>query len=200
MSPQSTLFNTQGVIIGACLIETNAFARINGILKADYFTPKYAEIFKAMQALIEMHKPVDIVTVCAYLSTGKTLDFNKETFGKLATIANMVCSTANLINHSLWLVEQYWQAKAIQAIPNTKTLLNLELAKELDELKNEIISPDCNILDSLSIITEHIQHCHPQDFHVYKNLLEVERQMKYDVFQIEEILLERGELKPKKYK
>ena len=38
MSPQSTLFNTQGVIIGACLIETNAFHRINGILKPDYFT------------------------------------------------------------------------------------------------------------------------------------------------------------------
>jgi replicative DNA helicase len=197
MSPQSTLFNTQGVIIGACLIETNAFHRINGILKPDYFTPNYAKIFMAMQALNEANKPIDIVTVCAYLSIGKTLDFNKQTFLNLASITNMVCSTANLVHHSLWLIEQYWQAKALQAIPNTKTIINLELAQTLDDLKAEINSPDYDILDSLTMIVENIQLCYPKDYHVYKNLIEVKRQMQLDVSQIEEILLERGELKPK---
>lgn len=197
MSPQSTLFNTQGVIIGACLIETNAFHRINGILKPDYFSPNYAKIFMAMQSLHELHRPIDIVTVCAYLSTGKTLEYNKQTFLNLAAIANMVCSTANLVQHSLWLIEQYWQAKALQAIPNTKAISNLELAQTFDDLKAEINSPDYEILDSLPTAISKINIFYPKEFHVYKNIVEVERQMSLDVTEIEEILFQRGELKPK---
>jgi hypothetical protein len=47
------------------------------------------------------------------------------------------------------------------------------------------------------MVVENIQLCYQKDYHVYKNLIEVKRQMQLDVSQIEEILLERGELKPK---
>lgn len=63
-------------VIGACILDSQAFKRVSPILKPEYFyTPKYQIIFEAMTDMSMRNIPIDLLTVIQCLQRiGKILD------------------------------------------------------------------------------------------------------------------------------
>ena len=71
--PQAVDF--EEVVIGACLIEQEAFGQIVDILKPkSFYETKHRLIFEAIQSLSAENKPIDILTVTEQMRVNGTLD------------------------------------------------------------------------------------------------------------------------------
>ncbi len=65
----------------------------------DFYHPSHAALFKAMLAIHEDEKPVDLITLSEYLNTQKTLDsIGGPVF--LAEIADFEATAANVLHHA----------------------------------------------------------------------------------------------------
>jgi hypothetical protein len=190
MTPQSIIHNLQCTILGACLLEPNAFERINDILYPDLLQPNFAKVYAAMQTQHDALKPINIIYITKAMSA--TLDEQKKHFAALAYMTNMVCSTANLEHDCICLFEQVYKQKAIAALPNPKTLHNLELAQEIIEISEALHEPNSDILEILPTSAKKLEVYYPNDLHPCKAFIQLSRDMSHDIFQIKENLTKKG--------
>ena len=96
--PQAVDF--EQVVIGACLIEQEAFGTIADILKpASFYETKHKLIFEAIQSLSAENKPIDILTVTEQLRAMGTLDEAGGPF-YVAELSNKVVSSAHIEYHA----------------------------------------------------------------------------------------------------
>ncbi len=96
--PQAVDF--EEVVIGACLIEQDAFGQIADYLKpASFYDTKHKRIFEAIQSLSAENKPIDILTVTDQLRKNGTLE---EAGGALYVVelSNKVVSSAHIEYHA----------------------------------------------------------------------------------------------------
>lgn len=96
--PQAVDF--EEVVIGACLIEQEAFGQVADILKpASFYDTKHKLIFEAIQSLSGENKPIDILTVTEQLRKNGTLE---DAGGALyvAELSNKVVSSAHIEYHA----------------------------------------------------------------------------------------------------
>ncbi len=96
--PQAVDF--EEVVIGACLIEQDAFGQIADYLKpASFYDTRHKRIFEAIQSLSAENKPIDILTVTEQLRKNATLE---EAGGALyvAELSNKVVSSAHIEYHA----------------------------------------------------------------------------------------------------
>ncbi len=96
--PQAVDF--EEVVIGACLIEQEAFGQIADYLKpASFYDTRHKRIFEAIQGLSAENKPIDILTVTEQLRKNGTLE---EAGGALyvAELSNKVVSSAHIEYHA----------------------------------------------------------------------------------------------------
>ena len=96
------------VILGACLIEKNAFARTKGLVEAEmFYHPIHQDIYRTMSEMFDDSYPIDIV-IFAQISIKKGLaDKYHYLFEKVAEMTSMVASSANLEMHSVLIRELF---------------------------------------------------------------------------------------------
>jgi RecA-family ATPase len=111
------------LVIGTCLIETTAFARVKRYLSATgFFMPKLRTVFAAMERLMERNEPIDLITVSDELRKKKLLMVNENGKAKpelvnpadLVDYSNRVASSAHLEKHCRILCELFMRRRAIK--------------------------------------------------------------------------------------
>ena len=110
--PQATDF--EEVVIGACLIEQEAFGRIADILKPQsFYESKHRLIFEAIQSLSAENKPIDILTVTEQMRVNGTLE---EAGGPyyIAELSNKVVSSAHIEYHAKIIAQKYLARELIK--------------------------------------------------------------------------------------
>lgn len=98
LQPQAT--DLEEAVIGACLIEKDAFATISDILKPkSFYDTKHKLIFTAIQSLASENKPVDILTVQEQLRKTGDLEGAGGPF-YLTELSRRVLSSAHIEYHA----------------------------------------------------------------------------------------------------
>lgn len=117
LPPQAIEF--EEAILGALMLERNAWNNISDILKPDvFYNEAHKRIFEAIQNLNTKSKPVDILTVTAELrSTG-----NLEIIGGayyITSLTSRVASAANIEYHASIVKEKFLQREIIRIASET---------------------------------------------------------------------------------
>lgn len=96
--PQAVDF--EAAVIGACMIEQDAFGQISDILKPEsFYDSRHVKIFRAIQTLAAENKPVDILTVTERLrTTGELEDIGGPYY--IAELSQNVMSSAHIEYHA----------------------------------------------------------------------------------------------------
>ena len=98
MPPQALEFEAS--VIGACLVEKDAFGQASDILKPEaFYDPRHRDIFAAMQALAGKDQPIDLMTTTQELARQGKLD---EVGGPayLSELSQRMVSSAHLEYHA----------------------------------------------------------------------------------------------------
>lgn len=137
-------------ILGALLIERDAYTQIIGILKPEmFYVDAHVIIFQAISTMIESSVPVDILTVTEHLrSKCKLEDVGGAYY--LSELTNKVASADNIEYHAR-IVFQKWMARKMIEIANftcadcyddTKDVFDIRdtFIMEIDKINNSIES------------------------------------------------------------
>ncbi|MDX1943458.1 MAG: replicative DNA helicase [Saprospiraceae bacterium] len=101
-------------VLGAIMLDKNAFSTILDILRADsFYSDAHQLIYKAMQRLFERSQPIDMLTVMEELKKSGDLE---ATGGPayLAALTNKVASAANIEYHARIISQKYMQRELIR--------------------------------------------------------------------------------------
>ena len=115
--PQALDF--EAAVIGACLIEQDAFGRIIDIVKPEsFYDSKHEKIFRAIQTLSAEDKPVDLLTVTEKLRSNGELE---EVGGPyyIAELTQKVMSSAHIEYHAKVIAEKSLARQLITYASNT---------------------------------------------------------------------------------
>ena len=117
------------IILGACLIESDAFEKIASELsEADFYDKRNQSVFKAISGLYKERKPIDMMTVTqAMLSSGDLESIGGPIY--IASLTSKIGSSAHILDHAMIVKERSIQRKGL-VIAN--------------ELENAIYSNLCN--------------------------------------------------------
>lgn len=115
--PQALDF--EAAVIGACLIEQNAFGNIAGIIEPEsFYDSKHTKIFRAIQALSSEDKPVDLLTVTERLrSTGELEEVGGPYY--IAELTQKVLSSAHIEYHAKIIAQKALARRLITYSSNT---------------------------------------------------------------------------------
>jgi replicative DNA helicase len=95
------------VVLGALMLDKNAFTEIADILKPEvFYQPQHIKIFEAMLRLFNSSRPIDTLTVVAELRKGGDLEYAGGVH-YIATLTNRVGGSGNLHEHTHILLEKY---------------------------------------------------------------------------------------------
>lgn len=111
----------QEIVLGAILLEKDAYSVVSSILSESCFTGYYADVFRAMQQVNVASKPIDLITVTQYL---KSIRSNIKPYD-VAALTNKVASTANIEAHASVL--------KFDAMRKELALLGLMIAQETEK-------------------------------------------------------------------
>jgi replicative DNA helicase len=127
-------------VIGACLLDKNAFGRTYGIIEKDsFYSEANKDIYGAMRELYRLSLPIDLLTVGDYL-------FNKENKNYLESWAtpyylmkttNAVCSTAHLEYHC-HIIKRMWMERELIALTHGGIKLEGEVKDKISQLNRAI--------------------------------------------------------------
>ncbi len=82
-------------VLGAMLIDLESVSlAFEKLTATDFYRPENQEVFKAMEELFDLNKPIDVVTVCDMLAQNGTL----ETVGSGEFISNLAISVPTTAN------------------------------------------------------------------------------------------------------
>ena len=110
--PQSK--DIEDAIIGTLLLEKNAYNEVSQMLKPDHFyVESNKKIYIAIQSLARSNSGIDLLTVVDKLRTQEELDFVGGAFG-VSKLTNVVTSSANIVQHTMIIIEQYVKRELIR--------------------------------------------------------------------------------------
>lgn len=126
-------------ILGSCLLEKNAFGRVQGILlKSCFYYDANQLVYDAISDMWKNNIPVDLLSLSTYLARKKITKIDQDNSAYyISRLTNTVVSTANLEYYALILRQMYAERELIriQLTPDTSTKDTLEKIKKLqDEL------------------------------------------------------------------
>lgn len=104
----------EGAILGACMLEKNAFDRVSEILKPEsFYRTAHQLVFKAMTSLSHKNQAIDILTVVEEL---KHLESLEEVGGPyfVERLTNSVVSSANIGTHALIIKQKFMKRELIR--------------------------------------------------------------------------------------
>lgn len=111
--PPSCSVETEAMILGALLLDNDAYDRLGSISEADFFREDHRVIFAAIKAIIEAGKPCDVVLLSETLAARGELD----RCGGTKYIGELAINTASAANVHRYaaLVRRHAQSRALQA-------------------------------------------------------------------------------------
>jgi replicative DNA helicase len=111
LQPQAT--ELEQAVIGACLVETEAFGRISDLLRPEAFYEKRnREIFTAIQSLAAEDQPIDVYTVVEQLRKTARLD-DAGGMGYVAELSEKMLSSAHIEYHARIIAQKSLARKLI---------------------------------------------------------------------------------------
>lgn len=120
LQPQA--LELEEAVIGACLIEKDAFGLVSDILKpASFYDSKHQAIFAAIQSLASENKPVDILTVTEQLRRAGDLDNVGGPF-YVAELSRKVFSSAHIEFHAHIIAQKALARELITYTSNIQKL------------------------------------------------------------------------------
>ena len=110
LAPQALEF--EAAVLGACLIEKDAFGQAADILKAEsFYDPKHQEIFAAMKSLAAKNLPIDLLTTSEELKVRGKLD-EAGGMAYIVDLSQRMISSAHLEYHAR-IIQQKALARAL---------------------------------------------------------------------------------------
>ena len=101
-------------VLGAIMLEKNAFDTIVEILKPEcFYLEAHQRIFKAMQGLAHKSQPIDILTVVEELRSKEELEMVGGPY-YVTKLTNAVVSSANVEAHSKIILQKFIQRELIR--------------------------------------------------------------------------------------
>ncbi len=101
-------------VLGAIMIEKNAFDIVVEILKPEcFYTEPNQRIFRAMQGLQQKNSPIDLLTVVEELKFREELDLVGGPF-YVTKLTNSVVSSANIETHARIILQKFIQRELIR--------------------------------------------------------------------------------------
>lgn len=132
----------ESAILGAILLEKNAFDIANGILKADcFYIDANQRIYAAMVSLAGKNMPIDLLTIVNELQTREDLEAVGGPY-YVSKLTNSVVSSANISAHSKIVLQKYILRELIKINGEIMTTCYEDLADAfdlLDEAESKIL-------------------------------------------------------------
>jgi len=101
-------------VLGAILLEKSAFDTVVEILKPEcFYVEGHQRIFRAMQNLAQLSRPIDILTVVEDLKTKEELDIVGGPY-YVTKLTNSVVSSANIEAHARIILQKFIQRELIR--------------------------------------------------------------------------------------
>lgn len=123
----------EAAVIGACLIEKDAFGLVADILKPkSFYDSKHQAIFAAIQTLAAENRPVDILTVTEQLKVNGTLEQAGGTY-YVAELSQKVFSSAHIEYHA-HIVAQKALARELISLTSRIQHMAFDEGQDIDEL------------------------------------------------------------------
>ncbi|RKV83480.1 MAG: replicative DNA helicase, partial [Bacteroidetes bacterium] len=124
-------------VLGALMIESNAFSQISEILRTpDYFYKvTHRKIFQAIRTLAAEGKPIDMLTVKDQLIKDKNLDDVGGMYA-IAALTEKVATAAHIEEHAKIIAQKYLARRMI-LISNEIQTNAFDASKDVDELIQE---------------------------------------------------------------
>lgn len=108
----------EAAILGACLLEKEAFGRIYGMVDVDYFYfTGHQEVFSSLKKMYQEGIMIDILTICDYIQRVRKIellqDYNIPYF--ISTLTNSVVGTTHLEYHC-FIIKNMWMEREIMRL------------------------------------------------------------------------------------
>ena len=119
LQPQN--LDLEQAVIGAILVEQDAYSQIGEILRPEsFYDNRHQIIFDAIRSLNSQQRPVDILTVTEYLNSQNNLE---EVGGPayIAQLANSVTSSAHIEYHARIIAQKFLARELIRFSSNVQT-------------------------------------------------------------------------------
>lgn len=137
-------------VLGAVILERDAYYSVNNILKQDHFYKEQNQlIWKAITTLSNEKTPIDALTISQQLKKTNELEIVGGGY-YVMSLTNNIATSANIVTHARIVVQQYIKREIIRlstlAIANgyedsTDCFELMEsIRKELNILENDVIS------------------------------------------------------------
>ena len=131
LQPQAV--ELERAVIGACLIEQDAFATVSDFLKPQsFYESKHQVIFQAIQSLAASNAPIDVLTVVDQLQKNGDLD-NAGGAAYIAELSRSMLSAAHLEFHAR-IVAQKALARDLISYTSTIQKLAFDDGQDIQEL------------------------------------------------------------------
>ncbi|MGL5261619.1 MAG: replicative DNA helicase, partial [Bacteroides sp.] len=131
-----TALDAERAVIGAMLIEPEAYAKVMNILnEGDFYDAKNRAIFKAISNLALSDQDVDIITVKTAIEKDDLLPGENIPF-LVASISSEVVSSAHIVTHAMIVSEVAKKRRTIEVAERTKkdVLSGKDIGDVLEEL------------------------------------------------------------------
>lgn len=134
----------ESAIIGACMLETTAFARVCEILKAEMFYQEQNRIiYLAIHSMFNENMPIDLLTVCTFMVRSSQKLPGDEIAYVLTTKIRDVVSTAHLEYHAI-MAKQMWLDREMIRIRTSGVDSSQDGITQLQTLQQEITNLSLN--------------------------------------------------------
>ena len=113
--------DVEKAILGAIMLEKNAFDVASEIVKAEcFYAEQHQRIFSAMRSLSHGGKPIDMITICEELRMSETLDLVGGPY-YITKLTQDVVSSANIEFHCRLVLEKFMLREMIRISGQTIT-------------------------------------------------------------------------------
>lgn len=150
-------------VLGAVMLEKNAFDVVIEILKAEcFYVEAHQRIFKAMQSLANKSQPIDILTVAEELRSRSELDVVGGAY-YVTKLTNSVVSAAHIEAHARIILQKFIQRELIRisgeiigdAYEDSTDVFDLldDAESKLFEITNNHLRKNFETIDSVLVKT-----------------------------------------------
>lgn len=139
-------------IIGAILMDSDAFFRLAGLIEAEmFYKDAHVMIIKAMKTLNRALNPIDVMTVGEQLKSDGNLE-KAGGFFYLADLTNKILTSANIEYHAKIVAQKYIQRQVIkfcstavkECFDDTKDVFEIidQISDNLRDINNLLLEDD----------------------------------------------------------
>tara|TARA_R100000654_G_scaffold14554_2_gene31379 strand:- start:12197 stop:13501 length:1305 start_codon:yes stop_codon:yes gene_type:complete len=140
----------EAIVLGAILMEKDAYHVVSNILQPDYFTGWHEDLYEAIVEVNADGKPIDLLTVCDKLKQKRS----KVKAYDVAALTNKVGSSANIESHA-WILKN-------SAIKSDLCMMGLMIAQEAEKDNVKVSDLLDNVQQRVNAMTTSFEQVKPE--------------------------------------